>query len=148
MVGDLQPASIDLRLDTDIVIPRKAHDPIEIRIPESGWLLPPNLFVLGCTTAHVKLSDDIAAQVNGKSSLGRLGLIIHVTAGFVDPGFEGQLTLEMYNLSQDAVLLKPGMKICQLHFFEMTTKVERPYGSRGLGSHYQGQMGPTPSRIG
>jgi len=95
----------------------------------------------------VTLPDDLVARVDGKSSLGRLGLLVHATAGYVDPGWTGKLTLELSNQSQMPIALYYGMKIAQISFLRMSTAVERPYGSPGLGSKYQGQTGPTPSRV-
>jgi dCTP deaminase len=95
----------------------------------------------------VTLGDDLVARLEGKSGLGRLGLLIHSTAGFVDPGFEGHLTLELSNVSNLPIAIYPGMKIGQLSFYELTTPAEFPYGSHQVGSKYQGQRGPTPSRV-
>jgi dCTP deaminase len=116
-------------------------------IPEEPFVIQPGSFCLGSTVETITLPDDIVARVDGKSSLGRLGLLVHATAGYVDPGWTGKLTLELSNQSQMPIALYYGMRIAQISFFEMTTPVDRPYGSAELGSKYQGQTGPTPSRI-
>jgi len=110
------------------------------------FILHPGEFVLGSTYEVVTLPDDIAARVEGKSSLGRLGLLTHATAGFVDPGFSGHVTLELANVATLPIKLYPGMKIGQFCFFRLTSPSEHPYGSAKYGSRYQGQRGPTPSR--
>ena len=102
--------------------------------------------LLGSSIERVRLADDIVARVEGKSSLGRLGLLIHSTAGFVDPGWDGHLTLELSNVNTIPITLYPRMRIGQLSFFRLSSAAERPYGSEALGSSYQGQSGPTPSR--
>ena len=102
--------------------------------------------MLGSTRERVSLPDDLVARLEGKSSLGRLGLLIHSTAGFVDAGWDGHLTLELSNVANLPITVYPGMKIGQISFLQMTTAAENPYGSQGLGSKYQGQRGPTPSR--
>jgi len=109
-------------------------------------VLHPGEFVLGSTLEMVALPDDLAARVEGKSSLGRLGLLTHATAGFVDPGFTGHVTLELSNVATLPIMLWPGMKIGQLAFFRLSSSAENPYGSDVHGSHYQGQRGPTASR--
>jgi dCTP deaminase len=114
--------------------------------PDDVFILHPGEFVLGSTAERVALPDDLVARLEGKSSLGRLGLLIHSTAGFVDAGFSGHLTLELSNVANLPITLYPGMKIGQISFLRMTTPAERPYGSAGTGSKYQGQRGPTPSR--
>jgi len=113
---------------------------------EDPLVLHPGEFVLGSTLERVGLPDDLVARLEGKSSLGRLGLLIHSTAGFVDAGWDGHLTLELSNVANLPITVYPGMKIGQISFLRMTTPAERPYGSPGLGSKYQGQLGPTPSR--
>jgi dCTP deaminase len=113
---------------------------------DQHFVLHPGEFVLGSTAERVKLPDDLVARIEGKSSLGRLGLLIHSTAGFVDAGWDGHLTLELANVANLPILLYPGMKIGQVSFFEMTTPADNPYGSKRVGSKYQGQRGPTPSR--
>jgi dCTP deaminase len=102
---------------------------------------------LGSTIESVTLPNDIAAKIEGRSSLGRLGLVIHATAGFIDPGFSGQVTLEISNISNLPIKLYPGMRIGQIAFFLMSSPVSRPYGSKGLGSKYQDQRGPTASKV-
>ena len=110
------------------------------------FILHPGEFVLGSTLERVALPDDLVARLEGKSSLGRLGLLIHSTAGYVDPGWDGYLTLELSNVANLPITIYPGMKIGQISFFQMTTAAEHPYGSEAKGSKYQGQRGPTPSR--
>ena len=155
----VQPASIDVRLDRvfrlfdnhryPVIDPAK-HQPgltHEVTVePNEAFVLHPGEFVLGSTYEAVTLADDIAARLEGKSSLGRLGLLTHSTAGFIDPGFSGHVTLELSNTATMPILLYPGMKIGQLCFFDLSTPAERPYGSSATGSHYQGQRGPTPSK--
>lgn len=155
----IQPASVDVRLDRVFRVFRVTHHPyIDVRQPmedlteevvidgERPFFIHPGEFVLGSTLETVTLPDDIVAQVEGKSSLGRLGLLIHATAGYVDPGWTGKLTLELSNSAKIPIALYYGMRIGQLSFLRMSTPVERPYGSPELGSKYQGQTGPTPSR--
>ena len=156
----IQPASVDLRLDKKI-LELKAHEeysymdvrtdltvltePHEIPYP-LPYVLESGQFILANTLETIHLPDDLVARLEGKSSLGRLGLLIHATAGYVDPGFKGQLTLEISNVAQASIALHYEMKISQLSFLKLSTPADRPYGSSGLGSKYQGQMGPTPSR--
>ena len=118
---------------------------VEVREGEP-FILHPGEFVLGATAERVRLPDDLVARLEGKSSLGRLGLLIHSTAGYVDPGWDGYLTLELSNVANLPIALYAGMRIGQISFFRMSSPVERPYGSESLGSKYQGQRGPTPSR--
>ncbi|MGH9152465.1 MAG: dCTP deaminase, partial [Acidimicrobiales bacterium] len=113
---------------------------------EEPFMLHPGEFVLGSTLERVRLGVDVVARLEGKSSLGRLGLLIHSTAGFIDPGFEGAITLELSNVATLPIAIYPGMKIGQISFLRMTTPAENPYGSGPAGSKYQGQRGPTPSR--
>ncbi len=156
---DIQPASVDVHLsDTFRVFKVSARPYIDIRkpmddlteevivAPDQPFFIHPGEFVLGSTLEVLTLPDDILAQVEGKSSLGRIGLLIHATAGFVDPGWTGRLTLELSNVAKMPIALYFGMKIGQLSFVRMSTPVDRPYGSAQLRSKYQGQMGPTPSR--
>jgi dCTP deaminase len=118
-----------------------------VDIPEDGvFMLHPGEFVLGSTLERVVVPDDLVARIDGKSSLGRLGLIIHSTAGFIDPGFDGHITLELTNIATLPITLYPGMKVGQVSFMQMTTAADQPYGSGARGSKYQGQRGPTPSR--
>jgi len=155
----LQPSSFDVRLDRFFRLfdnHKYAYiDPsedqsdlthlIEVAADEP-FILHPGEFVLGSTFEFVTLPDDIAARLEGKSSLGRLGLLTHSTAGFVDPGFKGHVTLELANVSNLPIKLWPGMKVGQLCFFKLTSPSENPYGSAKYGSRYQGQRGPTASR--
>jgi dCTP deaminase len=156
---DIQPASVDVHLDRAFRVFKVSSRPyIDIREPmddltdevlieeERPFFIHPGEFVLASTIQVVTLPDDILAQVEGKSSLGRIGLLIHATAGFVDPGWTGKLTLELSNVAKMPIALYYGMKIGQLSFMRMSTPVDRPYGSPGLRSKYQGQMSPTPSR--
>jgi dCTP deaminase len=131
---------IDVKLDT--------RDMTElVEIPADGvFMLHPGEFVLGSTLERIAVPDDLVARIEGKSSLGRLGLLIHSTAGFIDAGFDGHVTLELANVASLPITLYPGMKIGQVSFMQMTTPAERPYGAGARGSKYQGQRGPTPSR--
>lgn len=155
----IQPSSVDVRLDKFFrlfdnhkypVIDPAQDQPDLTRLvevePAEGFVLHPGEFVLGSTYETITLPDDLAARVEGKSSLGRLGLLTHATAGFVDPGFSGHVTLELSNVATLPIMLWPGMKIGQLAFFRLTSPSENPYGSAVYGSHYQGQRGPTASR--
>ena len=118
-----------------------------VEVPLDGcFLLHPGEFVLGSTLERVAVPNNLVARVEGKSSLGRLGLVIHSTAGFIDAGFDGHVTLELANLANLPITLYPGMKIGQISFITMTSPAENPYGSGAKGSKYQGQRGPTPSR--
>jgi dCTP deaminase len=157
--GDIQPSSVDLRLDryfrvfrnhTQRVIDVKEDQEnltelVEIK-EDDVFILHPGEFVLGSTAERVALPDDLVARLEGKSSLGRLGLLIHSTAGFVDAGWDGHLTLELSNVANLPITLYPGMKIGQISFLRMTTPADAPYGSASVGSKYKGQRGPTPSR--
>ena len=111
-----------------------------------AFMLHPGEFVLGSTLERVGVPDDLVGRVEGKSSLGRLGLMIHSTAGFIDAGFDGHITLELANVASLPITLYPGMKIGQISFMEMTSPADKPYGQGAIGSKYQGQRGPTPSR--
>ena len=155
----IQPSSVDVRLDRFFrlfdnhkyaVIDPAQEQPDLTRLvevePEETFVLHPGEFVLGSTYEQVTLPADVAARVEGKSSLGRLGLLTHATAGFVDPGFTGHVTLELSNVATLPIVLHPGMKIGQLCFFQLSSASEHPYGSSAKGSHYQGQRGPTASR--
>jgi len=110
------------------------------------FILHPGEFVLGSTLERIQLPDDLVARLEGKSSLGRLGLLIHSTAGFIDPGWDGHVTLELSNVANLPITIYFGMKIGQVSFVQMTEPAETPYGAGELGSKYQGQQGPTPSR--
>ena len=155
----VQPSSVDVRLDKYFRVfenHRYPHiDPAadqsdltrEVEpVGDEPFILHPGEFVLGSTYEQVTLPDDIAARLEGKSSLGRLGLLTHSTAGFIDPGFSGHVTLELSNVATLPITLWPGMKIGQLCFFRLSSPAENPYGSPVYGSRYQGQRGPTPSR--
>jgi dCTP deaminase len=155
----IQPSSVDLhvdryfrvfRNDTTPYIDPKQHQEDLTELVEVGddgaFILHPGEFVLGSTLERVGLPDDLVARLEGKSSLGRLGLLIHSTAGFVDAGWDGHLTLELSNVATLPIALYPGMKIGQISFLRMTTAAAHPYGSAATGSKYQGQRGPTPSR--
>ncbi len=155
----VQPSSVDVRLDRLFRLfdnHKYPHiDPaqdqpdltrlVEVEADEP-FVLHPGEFVLGATYEVVTLPDDIAARLEGKSSLGRLGLLTHSTAGFIDPGFSGHVTLELSNVATLPITLWPGMKIGQLCFFRLSSPAEHPYGSERYGSRYQGQRGPTASR--
>jgi dCTP deaminase len=155
----VQPSSVDLHVDayfrvfrndtTPYIDPKEPQEDltelVEIK-PEGAFILHPGEFVLGSTLERVKLPDDLVARLEGKSSLGRLGLLIHSTAGFVDAGWDGHLTLELSNVANLPIAIYPGMKIGQISFLRMTTPAEHAYGSNEAGSKYQGQRGPTPSR--
>ncbi len=155
----IQPSSIDVRLDRWFrvfenhrypYIDPSIEQPDLTRLiePEGDepFVLHPGEFVLGSTYEVVTLPDDIAGRLEGKSSLGRLGLLTHSTAGFIDPGFSGHITLELSNVANLPILLYPGMKIGQLCLFRLSSAAEHPYGSEKYGSRYQGQRGPTPSK--
>lgn len=155
----IQPASIDIRLDRyfrlfdnhkyAVIDPAENQDQLT-RVVDVGndapFVLHPGEFVLGSTLERISLPDDVAARLEGKSSLGRLGLLTHSTAGFIDPGFDGHVTLELSNTATMPILLYPGMKIGQLCFFQLSSPAQRPYGSGAEGSRYQGQRGPTASK--
>lgn len=156
----IQPASIDLHLDRKLLVFRNTRQPfIDVRkempdltemeeIPgDAPFILHPGEFVLASTLESVALPDDIVARLEGKSSLGRLGLLIHSTAGYVDPGWNGHLTLELSNVANLPITLYFGMKIGQISFLRLTTPAENLYGSPGLGSKYQGQIEATASKI-
>jgi dCTP deaminase len=160
VAAHVQPSSVDLRVDRYFrVFENHRYPYIDPKEPQAEltseveaedkepFILHPGEFVLGSTLEVVRLSDDIVARLEGKSSLGRLGLLIHSTAGFVDPGFEGHLTLELSNVANLPIAIYPGMKIGQISFYQLSTPAESPYGSSAAGSKYQGQRGPTPSRV-
>ena len=157
--GLLQPSSVDVRVDRYFRVFHNArYRYIDVREPqedltemvevgdERPFILHPGEFVLASTLERVRLPDDLVARLEGKSSLGRLGLLIHSTAGFIDPGWDGHVTLELANVANLPITVYPGMKIGQLSFVQLTEPAEHPYGSDGLGSKYQGQRGPTPSK--
>jgi dCTP deaminase len=156
----IQPASVDLRMGTRFILFRHAMTPfidplaqdaadytdvLEIKEHER-FILHPGEFVLGSTKERVRLADDLVGRVDGRSSIGRLGIQMHATAGFIDPSFEGNITLELSNVGRMPVALYPNMRVCQISFEPLSTPAERPYGA-GRGSKYQGQIGPTASRI-
>jgi dCTP deaminase len=155
----VQPSSVDVRVDRFFRVFRNARYPyIDVKEPmedltelveindDAPFILHPGEFVLGSTLERISLPDDLVARLEGKSSLGRLGLLIHSTAGFIDPGWDGHVTLELSNVANLPITIYVGMKIGQLSFVQMTEPSKSPYGSTGLGSKYKGQTGPTPSR--
>jgi dCTP deaminase len=155
----VQPSSVDVRLDRFFRVfnnsrythidPAAQQDDLTTLVEPEGddpFVLHPGEFVLGSTLEIVTLPDDLAGRLEGKSSLGRLGLLTHSTAGFIDPGFTGHITLELSNVANLPITLWPGMKIGQLCLFRLSSAAEHPYGSSVYGSRYQGQRGPTPSR--
>ncbi len=157
----VQPSSIDVRLDRRFRVfnnskythidPAVQQDDLTSLVEVAGdgsdsFVLHPGEFVLGSTYEAVTLPDTLAARLEGKSSLGRLGLLTHSTAGFIDPGFSGHITLELSNVANLPITLWPGMKIGQLCLFQLSSPSLHPYGSAQYGSRYQGQRGPTPSR--
>ncbi|MCB1297929.1 MAG: dCTP deaminase [Microthrixaceae bacterium] len=155
----VQPSSVDVRLDRyfrlfdnhkypfiDPALDQPDLTQLIEADPDEPFILHPGEFVLGATFEQVTLPDDIAARLEGKSSLGRLGLLTHSTAGFIDPGFSGHVTLELSNVATLPIKLWPGMKIGQLCFFRLTSPAENAYGSGPYGNRYQGQRGPTASR--
>lgn len=155
----IQPSSVDVRLDHRFLVFRNhtrglidvkedlsdLTEPVEAT-DEDPFILHPGEFVLGSTLERLALPDDLVARLEGKSSLGRLGLLIHSTAGFVDAGWDGQITLELSNVASLPITLYPGMRVGQVSFMQMTTPADNPYGSGVIGSKYQGQAGPRPSR--
>jgi dCTP deaminase len=157
----VQPASVDLRLGSSFRVfhnyrasaidlrepPTNLTEPIAIE-PDEPFVIHPGEFCLGSTLERVELPDDIVARIEGKSSLGRLGLIVHATAGFCDPGWKGTLTLELNNLTRVPIKLWAGLAVAQLSFMTLDEPAQRPYGHTELGSHYQGQTEATESRYG
>src|SRR4029453_6028907 len=156
----IQPASVDLRLDDTFRVFNVTTRPyVDVREPvddltalvtltgDEPFILQPGAFCLATTLETIALPDDIVAPVDGRTSLGRLGLLVHATAGYVDPGWTGKLTLELSNQSQMPIALYSCMRIAQISFLLLSSPVDRPYGSPGLGPKYHGQKGPTPSRI-
>ena len=153
----LQPSSVDVRVDRFFRVFRNNLYPYIdakeeqpdltelVEINDEPFILHPGEFVLGATLERVTLGDDIVSRLEGKSSLGRLGLQVHSTAGFIDPGFDGHVTLELANVANLPITLYPDMKIGQMSFMDLDQAAENPYGSGALGSKYQGQVGPTPS---
>jgi dCTP deaminase len=155
----IQPSSVDVHVDryfrvfrndtTPYIDPKRAQEDLTELVEvedDKAFILHPGEFVLGSTRERVALGTDLVARLEGKSSLGRLGLLIHSTAGFVDAGWDGHLTLELSNVANLPIAIYPGMKIGQVSFLRMTSEAETPYGSETAGSKYKGQRGPTPSR--
>jgi dCTP deaminase len=156
----IQPASVDIRLGNSFRVfhnhriqsidlgnpPRDLTEHVEIDDEEGTFVIHPGEFVLGRTQEWVEIPDDVVCRIEGKSSIGRLGLVVHATAGFVDPGFKGTLTLEIANFNSVPIVLRPGLFICQLSFMALDQAAERPYGHPELGSHYHGQRDATESR--
>jgi dCTP deaminase len=156
----LQPSSLDVRVDRFFRVFRNSRYPyidvkepmedltelVEVSDEEQPFILHPGEFVLGSTLERVTLPDDLVARLEGKSSLGRLGLLIHSTAGFIDPGWDGHVTLELSNVANLPITLYVGMRIGQLSFVQLSEPAATPYGADTIGSKYQGQEGPTPSR--
>ena len=155
----IQPSSIDVRLDRYFRVfanhrythidPSEQQDDLTVSVEPDGddpFILHPGEFVLGSTLEVISLGDDLASRLEGKSSLGRLGLLTHSTAGFIDPGFSGHVTLELSNVANLPIKLYPGMKIGQICVLQLSSPSEHPYGSSIYGSRYQDQRGPTPSR--
>jgi dCTP deaminase len=156
----VQPSSVDLHVDARFRVFANSRYPyIDVRTEMPGltelvevtgdepFILHPGEFVLGATLERVRIPDDLVARLEGKSSLGRLGLLIHSTAGYVDPGWDGYLTLELSNVANLPITIYAGMKIGQISFFRLSTPAEVPYGTAATGSKYQGQRGPTASRF-
>jgi dCTP deaminase len=155
----VQPSSVDLHVDSQFRVFANSRYPfidvreempdltelVEVK-PDEPFILHPGEFVLGSTLERVAIPDDLVARLEGKSSLGRLGLLIHSTAGYVDPGWDGYLTLELSNVANLPITIYPSMKIGQISFMQMSEPASAPYGTGQLGSKYQGQRGPTPSR--
>src|SRR5437763_10289867 len=155
----VQPSSVDVRVDRSFRVFNNSRYPfIDVREPmenltelvtvgdDEPFVLHPGELVLGQTLERVRLPDDLVARLEGKSSLGRLGLVIHSTAGFIDPGWDGHVTLELSNVANLPITIYPAMKIGQISFMQMTEPAATPYGSTEIGSKYKGQQGPTPSR--
>ena len=160
MEGSIQPASVDLRLDKTVLVFRNSRLPyIDVRqdvsdltepeeiTDDQPFILHPGEFILASTLEHIEIPSDIVARLEGKSSLGRIGLLIHSTAGYVDPGWKGHLTLELSNVANLPIALYFGMPIGQLSFLRLTTPAENVYGSSALNSKYLGQTQPTASRM-
>ena len=156
----IQPASVDIRLGNSFRVfhnhriqsidlgdpPRDLTEHVEIDEADGTFVIHPGEFVLGRTQEWVEIPDDVVCRIEGKSSIGRLGLVVHATAGFVDPGFQGTLTLEIANFNSVPIVLRPGLFICQLSFMALDRPAEKPYGHPELGSHYHGQREATESR--
>lgn len=157
---NLQPSTIDITLSPKVRIFKNIHYPfIDVKkVPEDiseliefnkkdGFIIHPGEFILGATVEYVEIPNDLVARLEGRSSLGRLGLIVHATAGYIDPGFKGTITLEITNISRMPLKVYPHMRTGQLTFYKMSSEAEVPYGDKKLKSKYQGQKDPTESRI-
>jgi dCTP deaminase len=156
----LQPSSVELHLGPEFktygytpqlwdIDPEQPQTMVRQMLDRNGyWRIPPVSFALAHTVETVSVGTTLAAQVDGKSSLARLGLAVHMTSGFIDPGFSGQITLELFNAAPRPILLRPGMVIAQMFVWRLSSAADRPYGSPGVDSRYQGQTGATPSRYG
>lgn len=155
----IQPSSVDFHLDrffrvflnhhTRVIDVKQRQDDLTQLVeidPDKAFILHPGEFVLGSSYERIAIPSDLVGRVEGKSSLGRLGLLIHSTAGFIDAGWDGHVTLELSNVATLPITLYPGMKIGQISFLQMTTPADVPYGSSEIGSKYKGQRGPTASR--
>ena len=155
----MQPASLDVRVDRFFRVFRNSRYPfIDVKTQQEdltelvevdhdeAFILHPGEFVLGSTLERIRLPDDLVARLEGKSSLGRLGLLIHSTAGFIDPGWDGHVTLELSNVANLPITIYPDMKIGQISFMQMSEPATTPYGASSIGSKYKGQKGPTASR--
>lgn len=151
----LNPASVDCTLHPTVLLPSPLYGELDVAavpaghtdpfvMDEDGYVLDPGEFLLACTNEVLTLPADVVGRVEGKSSIGRLGLAVHITAGFIDPGFQGQITLEVVNMAPWSIRLRPHMRIGQLAFHQMQSSANRPYGETG---HYHGQLGPTESRF-
>lgn len=151
----VQPSTYDLHLGSEfrvfhnhrmkfIDLKEKTSITELVKVGKEGFVLHPGEFALAVTKEYFEVPNDLAAKLEGKSSLGRMGLVVHATAGYIDPGFKGQITFEMSNMNTVPIVLYPGMKVAQICFFMMSSEVERPYGT--AGNKYQGQMGPTESQ--
>lgn len=153
---DVQPASVDLTLDSLFLKPAEPNrwryidlENVQVEYTEvetTRYVLAPNEFLLGSTAEWINVPPTLVGSIEGKSSLARLGLAIHMTAGFLDPGFRGKVTLELLNVNTRAIVLRPGLRICQVAFHELSSMPERPYGSPGLNSKYQNQDQTTASK--
>ncbi len=158
-LDNIQPSSVDLHLGNKFLVfhnyayeildvKQKINNTNMIEVEEGGFfIMHPHEFVLGNTGEYVEIPDDLVGRLDGRSSIGRLGLIIHATAGFIDPGFKGNITLEMLNVSNIPIKIYPGMRIAQISYEALSTPAEKPYGSANGRSKYNGQTDPTPSQI-
>jgi dCTP deaminase len=155
---NLQPSTLDLRLDPNVLVfdnysiavidvAKPINVSRKVKVGSDGFIIHPGEFILGSTIEHFSIPTDLAAKVEGRSSLGRLGLVIHATAGYIDPGFSGNITFEISNISRLPIKLYAKMRIAQIAFHQMTSSAAVPYGDKKLGSKYKGQRGPTESRL-